>query len=189
MSDYWLCEAGVKLRQQINDTWPVRDRASDGWIGDASHQAVASDHNPCWTCTGDRNGVVRAIDVDSDLSVGDKDAPDRLANQLIKAARAGKDNGRLSYVIWDHKIASGTYSSAFWTWRTYTGSDPHTNHIHVSFKPKGDFSGGSFPLPIFTQEERRRARKRLRRAIRNIAARIRELRVRREQKRKRLKGL
>lgn len=184
---WFLCAAGVKLRAQIDARWPGRDHASDGSVGDASHQAVPSDHNPDWSA----GGVVRAMDVDADLSATDADAMDRLARQLLACARQGNDNGRLSYVIWDHKIASGTYSSAFWTWRPYSGSNPHDHHMHVSFKPKADQRGGDFPLPIFAEAERakRRRRRRLRRVVENLAARIRELRVRREQTRRKIRNL
>lgn len=149
MTDYWLSKAGAKLRDQFDRRWPNRDHASDGWIGDASHAAVVSDHNPCWTCTGDHAGVVRAIDVDVDLDRNDPDAMQRAMNQLIRLARDKKDGGRLSYVIFDHHIASGTYASQFWTWRAYTGDDPHTSHAHVSFTVEGDFHDGRFDLPIF----------------------------------------
>lgn len=182
---YFLCAAGVKLRDQIDARWPGRDKASDGWIGDASHQAVPSDHNPDYTA----GGVVRAIDVDNNLSKNDPDAMDRIARQLIACAREGADNGRLKYVIWDHKIASGTYQSTYWTWRTYTGSDPHTNHMHVSFSDKGDQRGGDFPLPIFSDAERRRRANKLRNLIEDLAAKIRQLRVKREQKRRELQRL
>src|SRR5690606_29069239 len=57
---YYLAPSLVKLRDLINQNWPNRDKSSDGWIGDPSHQARKSDHNPDYSA----GGVVRAIDVD-----------------------------------------------------------------------------------------------------------------------------
>lgn len=151
MTEYWPCDAGQRLFAQLDRKFGRRDHTTDGWIGDASHQASqTSDHNPCWTCPGDRRGVVRAIDIDADFSKGDPDATQRFANQLIALARDGKDGGRLKYVIFNGKIASGTYPGKFWEWRDYSGADPHTGHIHVSFTAAGDFDGSKWDLPMFT---------------------------------------
>ena len=49
-----LSKAAVQLREQIDDSFPDRDRASDGWIGDSRHAHRVSDHNP------DAQGWVRA---------------------------------------------------------------------------------------------------------------------------------
>lgn len=185
MSDtYWLCAAGVTLRSQIDRRWPGRDKASDGWIGDPSHQARVSDHNPCWTCKADRYGVVRAIDIDVDLDPADPKAAQRLANQLIEKARTGSKT-RLSYVIYNRQIASGTYQTSFWTWRPYTGPDPHTNHIHVSFTALGDFNGGEFDLPIFVEPAVKATRSR----IKALTARIKTLLSRRAKARTNLEDL
>ena len=55
-----LCAAGIQLREQIDDDYPDRDRKSDGWIADSRHLSKGtSDHIP-------RDGIVRAIDIDSD---------------------------------------------------------------------------------------------------------------------------
>lgn len=133
----WLCKAGVTLRDQINECYPDRDKRSDGWVGDSRHAATKSDHNP-----DGKTRVVRAIDIDSDLS-GPKNLAAYLADQLRTAARAG--DARISYIIYNKKIASPILN---WRWRSYRGIDPHTSHIHISFTPKGDKDGSKFNVPI-----------------------------------------
>ena len=150
MTDYWLCQAGDTLRGQVNKRWPRRDKASDGWIGDAAHCPGTSDHCPA----GD--GVVRAVDLDRDLDPNDRTAMERLASQLRRYAQNREDNDRLSYVIFDGAIAS---ESGGWRWRPYSGTNPHDHHMHVSFIPRGDGRGGPFTLPIFTAPKRRRLSK------------------------------
>jgi hypothetical protein len=137
-----LVKAGVTLRDQVNTRFPKRDKASDGWIGDAAHQDRESDHNP------DKDGWVHAIDIDEDF--GAKGDNRKFANQLIALAREGKDGGRLKYVVYEDRIASGTYADTFWTWR---GSGyGHTQHIHVSFTAKAEKDGSPFDLAIFRQD-------------------------------------
>ena len=130
-----LCEAGVTLRDQINRAFPNRDRRSDGWIGDSSHskRGSASDHNP------DDNGWVRAIDVDANLS-DDPKASYVFANQLRLLARRDR---RLSYIIYSGKIAS---RRSLWRFKKYTGINPHTSHLHISFTKKGDKDGKPFDV-------------------------------------------
>ena len=138
-----LVEAGVTLRDQINKKFVNRDKRSDGWLGDAKHKARVSDHN------ADGNGWVHAIDIDEDfLGAGKGQAVAKeFADQLIKLAREGKDGGRLKYVVYENKIASGTYPNQFWVWRD--GNWGHTHHIHVSFTSKAQRDGSKFDLPIF----------------------------------------
>lgn len=145
-----LVAGGVKLRKQVNRRWRRRDRRSDGWIGDRAHQARRSDHNP------DRNGWVHALDIDADLIPGDKKASKKaaqdLADQLVEYAKSGRKGAdRIKYVVFNNKIASGTYANTYWTWR---GSGyGHTQHIHVSFTDKKPVIGrGKFPLPIFRRK-------------------------------------
>jgi hypothetical protein len=142
-----LVAAGVTLRNQVNKRWPSRDKRSDGWIGDAAHQARPSDHNP------DKNGWVHAIDIDHDFLGPNqgKAQAEIFANQLIELARSGKDRGRLKYVVYNNRIASGTYRDQFWTWRK--GNWGHTQHIHISFTSRSQTDGTPFPLPIFDAEE------------------------------------
>ena len=109
----------LTLRGQVDALWPDRDRASDGIIGDAAHQGEVSDHNP------DTNGIVRALDLTHDPAHGCD--IDRFSDALA----AGRDP-RISYVIANRLIMSGPDGPSPWVWRAYGGSDPHTNHIHIS---------------------------------------------------------
>ena len=134
-----LCKAGQQLREQFDDTFPDRDRRSDGWIGDTRHSARPSDHNP-----DKATGVVRAIDVDRDVSGSAKfDLMPDIADQIRLCAKAG--DKRISYVIFNGRIAS---SRMGWRWRTYKGSSPHTAHCHISFTPKGDTDSTFFNIPL-----------------------------------------
>jgi hypothetical protein len=134
-----LCKAGQQLREQCDDSYPDRDRTSDGWIGDTRHQAraSASDHNP------DANGTVRAIDIDRDLSgLSKPDLMPDLADQIRLAARTDK---RIAYVIFNSKICS---KKSLWRWVAYRGVNPHIKHCHISFTKKGDADGSFFNIPM-----------------------------------------
>jgi hypothetical protein len=134
-----LCKAGQQLREQFDDSFPDRDRRSDGWIGDLRHSARPSDHNP------DREtGIVRAIDVDRDVhKSGKPDLMPDIADQIRLAAKAGEK--RVSYIIFAGRIAS---SRLGWRWRPYKGSNPHNHHLHVSFTKTGDLDGSFFNIPM-----------------------------------------
>ncbi len=134
-----LSKSAIQLRQQIDDAFPGRDRTSDGWIGDTRHAARKSDHNP------DAQGWVRAIDIDRDLA-GKGRKPDvmpDLVDQIRLFAKSG--DKRISYIIFDGKIAS---SKKAWAWRPYDGINKHNHHAHVSFTPKGDEDSSWFNIPM-----------------------------------------
>jgi hypothetical protein len=134
-----LCKAGQQLRLQIDDTYPDRDKRSDGWIGDTSHKARPSDHNP------DAKGIVRAIDIDRDLSGKAKpDLMPYLADQIRIFAKRDKSK-RISYLIFAGRIASPRMG---WRWRKYSGINPHNTHLHISFTKKGDTDGSFFNIPM-----------------------------------------
>jgi hypothetical protein len=138
-----LCKAGQQLREQFDDTFPDRDRSSDGWIGDTRHSARPSDHNP-----DAKTGVVRAIDVDRDVSGKPKpDLMPDIANQIRLAAKAG--DKRIAYVIFEGRIASPRMG---WRWRKYSGSNPHNKHCHISFSTKGDQDSSFFNIPMLGAE-------------------------------------
>jgi len=134
-----LSRSAIQLREQIDDAFPDRDRTSDGWIGDTRHAARKSDHNP------DAQGWVRAIDVDRDLN-GKGRKPDvmpDLVDQIRLDAKSG--NKRISYIIFDGKIAS---SKKAWAWRPYNGINKHNHHAHISFTIKGDSDNTFFNIPM-----------------------------------------
>jgi len=112
------------LFDEIDILWPNRDRRTDGWIGDAAHQATQSDHNP------DSRGIVHAIDIDKDGIV-----PAMVVNACID------DDRPTSYVIWNRTIWS---RSRRWIPRAYTGSNPHTDHIHVSIQYGTSWESGDW---------------------------------------------
>ena len=134
----WLSKAGRQLREQIDDWFPDRDRKSDGWIGDTRHQlrGSTSDHNP-----DPISGVVRAIDIDADLSK-QKGLSVYLADQL---RLAGKRDLRISYVIHRGWIAS---VKSMWQFVEYKGINSHDHHIHISFTKLGDDDGSFFNIPM-----------------------------------------
>ncbi len=114
---YQLIPCLVVLRNELNLLNPKRDKTSDGWIGDASHAASVSDHNPA------ADGDVHAIDVDKDgLEVN------KLVSYLVSRSKAGAEK-RLKYIIWNRTIWSATDG---WKARRYTGVNPHTHHVHFS---------------------------------------------------------
>ena len=136
----WLCKAGQQLREQFDDTFPDRDRTSDGWLGDLRHQSRPSDHNPSST-----TGVVRAIDVDRDVSGKAKpDLMPDIADQIRIFAKSDKSK-RISYIIFEGRIASAKKA---WAWRPYDGANKHNHHCHISFTQKGDIDSSFFNIPM-----------------------------------------
>ncbi|WP_437638363.1 hypothetical protein [Sorangium sp. So ce854] len=113
------------LVRQLNERWPGRSRASDGLLGDATHQARKSDHN-------DGN----ALDVTHDPERGpDLDA---LAERLLT-------DPRVTYVIWNKRIANRQIQGG--AWRLYDGTNPHTRHLHVSIRAEARNDERPWALP------------------------------------------
>lgn len=114
------CRASTALLAEVDTRWPGRSKASDGTIGDTAHQkAGTSDHLP------NAAGVVRA----RDITAHGIDAA-WLAEFLRKRGAAG--DRRLTgggYVIFNRRITRPDFSG----WKVYTGANPHTAHVHVSF--------------------------------------------------------
>ena len=130
-----LSKAAEQLRSELKAKYHKLDKLSDGWIGDTAHNARKSDHNP------DKQGWVRAIDIDSDLVKGSSKESWLLAEQIKTIALKG--DKRLSYIIHQHRIASPRQN---WAWRVYKGANPHVSHIHISFNKAGDLNGKAFGI-------------------------------------------
>jgi hypothetical protein len=129
-----LCKAGIQLREQIDDEYPERSRKSDGWIGDSRHSARKSDHNP------NAHGIVRALDITSDLGTHPEEAH-ALVEKIRQCAKRG--DKRIKYIIYDGKIMSPILG---WKRRKYRGANPHRSHFHISFTTLGDNDGKWFDL-------------------------------------------
>jgi hypothetical protein len=150
----------LRLRDQVNERHPGRKKHADGTIGDAAHASRASDHNP-WV-KDEGAGVVTALDLTHDPGNGFD------AHAFAESLRVGRDP-RVKYCISNGRIFSSTTSP--WTWRKYTGSNPHKSHVHVSvlaekrhYDHEGSWgfgSGGTSPgIPSPEPEEARSLLKR-----------------------------
>jgi len=116
---YRLAKSLDKLRAQVNEKWPKRSKASDGWIGDTSHAARPSDHNP------DSRGIVHAVDLTHDPANGFDSW--KFADAILAA-----QDPRLKYVISNGRIGSGPAGPSPGEWRDYSGSNAHAHHCHIS---------------------------------------------------------
>lgn len=115
-----LAESLVKLRDNINQKWPLRSKASDGTIGDSAHASRVSDHNP-WVHDHSGQPVVTAMDITNDPAHG----PD---GTLLSVALI--TDARVKYVIFAGRI----WKARTGRWEPYRGVNPHNHHVHVSVK-------------------------------------------------------
>ena len=120
-------------RDQLNKRFPNRDKGAEGTIGDTSHQASASSHNPDLTGhpeyrDGDSKDEVRAADFDKDLRDPAGVTMEQVVQLWVKKARAGQMPW-VRYLIFNKRI---WHRRDNFTTRTYTGSNPHTDHVHVN---------------------------------------------------------
>ncbi len=141
---YFLARSLVAFRDSVDRQFPNRDKASDGWIGDAAHAARSSDHNPCWTCAVPYRGIVRAIDVDIDGGDPNRDLRTEILNSAI-------GHPAVWYVISNGKIYSRTYD---WKANDYTGANGHFHHVHISINHDvSSYNDSSFILQALPKDE------------------------------------
>lgn len=117
-----LATALETLRSEVNALYPNRSKRGDGTIGDASHAASASDHNP------NRHGVVTGLDLTNDPANGFD------AHAMAEAIRRSP-HPEAKYIISNSRIA-GDFNN--WQWQKYSGTNPHSSHVHISVGNGGD---------------------------------------------------
>lgn len=133
MASWVIVPALEDLRLQLNAIAPNRDKKSDGGIGDTSHAAGRSSHNPDetgnpeWNGDPDNKPEVRARDFDKDLKHPTISA-ERVVQHLLKYARNGTF-WWLRYIIFNKRIWR---KSNGWRQERYTGVNAHTEHFHVN---------------------------------------------------------
>lgn len=126
MASFFGAPSLMQLTKEVNQlmappTWPTTS-VGDGMVGDTSHQARVSSHNPLWSAPGKWSGIIRAVDI----GISGRDA-NRILKELI-------GDPRVWYVIHKGHIWSRTYG---WVKSRYTGN-PHSHHIHVSLRESSD---------------------------------------------------
>lgn len=121
-----VSKALLTLRAEVEAAHPGRSKVSDGTVGDTSHSARVSDHNP------DENGIVHAWDV-TVWDGPDADNLDDVAQPLAEFLRARRDP-RVKYVIHRGQMFRSYDKPGIpaWTWSPYTGPNGHFHHVHVS---------------------------------------------------------
>lgn len=135
-----LAKSLIAMEAEADRIAPNRNRASDGSIGDQSHQARQSDHNP------DGDKTVDALDLTHSPERGwDTHARARQVAQNVK-------NGierRIKYIISNRQIFSK--KNGEWAWRKYTGVNGHTQHAHYSIEDayQDDTSAWFSGVPAF----------------------------------------
>lgn len=136
-----LAKSLVVLFKQIEDRYSDnRDTSSDGTIGDVDHETRRSEHNVRNTSTP---GICRALDITNDPAHG------VVSNDIAHALIASRDP-RIDYVISNGQIASSSVSP--WKWRTYSGSNKHNRHFHVSVKENPRLYDDAAPWKFTTPE-------------------------------------
>lgn len=135
MADQWfLAPSLAALRLEVNQRWPNRDRSSDGSVGDTSHAARKSDHNPDWSAPGDRRGIVRAYDLDEDLDGNPTNSGAEL--QWLVDHLVARRDPRILYVIYEGRMWRSYDKPGIpaWTPGPYTGANAHRHHMHISIQ-------------------------------------------------------
>lgn len=110
----------LRLLFQVNEAYPL-PHPTDGTVAGRGHylNSPKSDHTP------DLNGWVRAADI------GEVVENDAFA--VAEAVRLSRDP-RIKYVIHELRMYSSYNhpNGLPYTWRPYSGSNPHKNHAHFS---------------------------------------------------------
>lgn len=135
MTNWYVDEGLQTLIAQWKKKYP---HAVVGTIGDQSHQAHNSEHNPekQGSAPGADKGEVDGADFMEGHGVSKEDLDD-----LFEALWHGRD-GRVLYLIWEQHIVSSVVSP--WKLRPYKGE--YHGHVHVSVNDKYDANRQSWEI-------------------------------------------
>lgn len=132
----WRASAGIiMLADQLSIAFPS-GHGADGTVASKAHDKASpnSDHRPK-PLIGP--GTVRAIDV------GINSPAERAIPETLRQKR----DPRVKYAILDGRI----FDNLTWTWRPYTGINPHTTHFHLSVTNAADTNGSVWDLGLEQQ--------------------------------------
>jgi hypothetical protein len=139
----------VALVHNADTFAPNRNRASDGTIGDAAHQARPSDHNPDWS-TG---GIVRALDLGHDPANGFDTW--KIANVIASSIVYGAER-RVNYLISGDPARRGDLifhiHNGRWQWdpHPHTANSHNSHHLHVSCTHDAQLAASVAPWTLTT---------------------------------------
>lgn len=123
----WRVVEGLnKLDEQIRGyapraVPPATPISAWGAIADNAH-STSSDHYPHYYSALGSTAVVCARDFPHAPNLG-------LDGHVVTEALRISRDSRIGYIICDGRITGPNHG---WRWETYTGSDPHDTHFHVS---------------------------------------------------------
>lgn len=129
---------------QATERWSDRRTSSDGICASPKHttENPGSDHEPHVLAQG--VGYATAVDLSDDKAHGcDADA---WADRLV-----ARRDPRVKYLIRNREMVSSypAHGVPAWTWRAYTGPNPHETHTHLSIVPAAIFDTS----PWFPEED------------------------------------
>lgn len=125
----------IAIANQLSVAFPS-GHGADGTVASKAHDKASpnSDHRPK-PLIGP--GTVRAIDV------GINSPAERAIPETLRQKR----DPRVRYAILDGRI----FDDDTWTWRPYTGINPHTTHFHLSVNASADIDGKAWDLGLEQQ--------------------------------------
>lgn len=108
-----LAPSLARLRRETDLEWPRRSKDVDGWVGDAAHRRVSSDHNP------NSDGYVLALDVTT------------AGINVLRFVVDVTHHPAVWYVIVRGVLYSATHG---FVGVPYEGVNPHRDHVHVNLR-------------------------------------------------------